>query len=1188
MPKKMSELSSKLGKTASDMPIKALCSVKVQEDLRNTLSDTYRQLSEDLIAAHKAYRTKETKMEKDRLIHGSITEQKQLEFDNAKKLFEKLLSIVTTLSECIGQDMPSLEIEKEEEEGGTGLTVWEAGRDGSGGADEAGGTAGAGGLFGDPETRAFYEELPDLLSAVPLTILGFSPEQAATMKEQWAAEVEQWQQSAYSDGSQSAQPGDQGDSGQTESVGRENSARAILESFEDLSVDVDEKMGEEDPAAVAKGDAQEPEEPVDESRAAKLLDLLNEKLPECINKQRADEFCVSFCYIATKNARKRLAQALARVPKFRSELTVTYARITASLTRVYPEIGPWVLDALKREFFGMLKTKHQQHVDGKSRNVRYLGELVKFRVAPPIVAFRMFRTIFGDFSNQNAQLLSVLLETCGRFLYLLPYTHKTMGEMLNTMLRLRRAKNLDLNMQTLLEAAYFAVKPPERVAKSTKAPRSLVQQYARYLIQVKLEEPRASIEGIIRSLRRLPWKDPAENIVLHVIKASMKVARSKYVSIPNLADCLSGIGSYHPNLIVVVVDRILEEVQRSIETPYKREVQRVLGLVRLLGELYNFTAISSVIIFDLLYHLIEFGHSEVNISAALIERATQACTSAGTGVSLTSSNSNSSNGVGLGVNTSVLHPRIHYDPRVSTEIDPPGDLFRAQVVCELLNTTGMYFIKGKPKEKLTRFLVYFQRYLLTKQFIPLHVEFTILDTLDMLEELAKEAENEGRRGSKPVGRGTSKLLATNASAGSEGPIFARFETFEAAQAAVEVYEQVPEEERARLEREQECEAEEELQARDEEGDDADEGEDGSGEESGDSDDSSSDGSGDSSESDSESDSDDDDEDEDNDDEDDEDEEERERREENERSEALAAKMMEKLRIAEEDEEFEKAFKSVMQESVHHISSKTSNDVNRMVIPAVLPKPKNAFRSSMSTGEGDEEDEEESGFNGGGDGGPGGSGSGSGKNRPAVVFKLLSRDTKGRFETRSLSVPQDNKMAVHLAKAEEAQRAEKQLLKARVLQINQLAAEAEAAEERMQSLRGGVVPISTAAAGAGGGGGGGGHRGVAAGGRSHASSAGGEAYTAGGGGGGGHMGGTSSGNARQVQGNPSGVSYGGYGRVSYASAPGGGQSLSSGRVKAVVVRGDEPRRPDTLNLDEFLAETNASDLRKLSSKKNGKL
>jgi hypothetical protein len=65
-----------------------------------------------------------------------------------------------------------------------------------------------------------------------------------------------------------------------------------------------------------------------------------------------------------------------------------------------------------------------------------------------------------------------------------------------------------------------------------------------------------------------------------------------------------------------------------------------------------------------------------------------------------------------------------------------------------------------------------------------------------------------------------------------------------------------------------------------------------------------------------------------------------------------------------------------------------------------------------------------------------------------------------------------------------------------------------------------------------------------------------------------------------------VSFGSYGRVAYSS--GASQNLSSGRVKAVIVRGEESRKPDMLNLDEFLAETNASDLRKLSSKKNGKL
>jgi hypothetical protein len=40
------------------------------------------------------------------------------------------------------------------------------------------------------------------------------------------------------------------------------------------------------------------------------------------------------------------------------------------------------------------------------------------------------------------------------------------------------------------------------------------------------------------------------------------------------------------------------------------------------------------------------------------------------------------------------------------------------------------------------------------------------------------------------------------------------------------------------------------------------------------------------------------------------------------------------------------------------------------------------------------------------------------------------------------VPEDNKMAVRLVQAEEANRAEKQRLKERVLQIDQLSAEAE--------------------------------------------------------------------------------------------------------------------------------------------------
>lgn len=80
-------------------------------------------------------------------------------------------------------------------------------------------------------------------------------------------------------------------------------------------------------------------------------------------------------------------------------------------------------------------------------------------------------------------------------------------------------------------------------------------------------------------------------------------------------------------------------------------------------------------------------------------------------------------------------------------------------------------------------------------------------------------------------------------------------------------------------------------------------------------------------------------------------------------------------------------------------------------------------------------------------------------------------------------------------------------------------------------------------------------------------------------------GASSNGGQRQQGNLSGVSFGSYGRASYTTSG----NVSSGRSRQVLVRAEETRKPvDTLNLDEFLAEADASDLRKISTKKTGKL
>jgi hypothetical protein len=99
----------------------------------------------------------------------------------------------------------------------------------------------------------------------------------------------------------------------------------------------------------------------------------------------------------------------------------------------------------------------------------------------------------------------------------------------------------------------------------------------------------------------------------------------------------------------------------------------------------------------------------------------------------------------------------------------------------------------------------------------------------------------------------------------------------------------------------------------------------------------------------------------------------------------------------------------------------------MLKSAVLPKPKNIARTADDATLAGEATQQ--------------------AQAPAPVskgftFKLLSRDARGRFETRQLELPEDNQMAAKLLKATEAQRAEKQLIKERTLQINQLHAEAE--------------------------------------------------------------------------------------------------------------------------------------------------
>ena len=92
-------------------------------------------------------------------------------------------------------------------------------------------------------------------------------------------------------------------------------------------------------------------------------------------------------------------------------------RIMASLQRIYPDFAKPVVEALVKEFYGQVRNNKASQGGGaehRVRTVRFLGELIKLKVAPPVVAFKMFRGSFQDFSGSNTDLMGILLATCAR------------------------------------------------------------------------------------------------------------------------------------------------------------------------------------------------------------------------------------------------------------------------------------------------------------------------------------------------------------------------------------------------------------------------------------------------------------------------------------------------------------------------------------------------------------------------------------------------------------------------------------------------------------------------------------------------------------------------------------------------------------------------------------------------------
>ena len=618
---------------------------------KKALNSYYDAVSELLQSENASLRLMEAENAKVLSAKGELSDENTASYEKLRKSFDQLLRGVSSLAEAIDLQPPVMPDDGNTTRVTTGTDVTpSSGKEPS--VLEP--------IWDDDDTKTFYESLPDLRAFVPAVLLG---EAEQKLNEQHAKGREQ------SSESNAEQETEVHDNAQTSSATEDQ----LEGKADDVAKDSEEKekdKGKEAEKSKEKDLDRKTEKDKEKVRALDggSLDNLLQRLPGCVSRDLIDQLTVEFCYLNSKASRKKLVRALFSVPRTSLELLPYYSRMIATLSSCMKDVPTMLLPMLEEEFNFLINKKDQINIETKIKNIRFIGELCKFKIAPAALVFSCLKACLDDFSHHNIDVACNLLETCGRFLYRSPETTIRMANMLEILMRLKNVKNLDPRHSTLVENAYYLCKPPERSARVSKV-RPPLYQYIRKLLFSDLDK--SSVEHVLRQLRKLPWVECQQ----YLVKCFLKVHKGKYSQVHLIALLTAGLSRYHDDFAVAVVDEVLEEIRVGLELNDYAMQQRRLAHMRFLGELYSYKHIDSSVVFETLYLIIMFGHGT-------------------------------------------------YEQDV---LDPPEDCFRIRLIITLLQTCGHYFTRGSSKRKLDKFLLHFQRYIIMKGPLPLDIEFDIQD-----------------------------------------------------------------------------------------------------------------------------------------------------------------------------------------------------------------------------------------------------------------------------------------------------------------------------------------------------------------------------------------------------------------------------------------------------------------------------
>lgn len=163
-------------------------------------------------------------------------------------------------------------------------------------------------------------------------------------------------------------------------------------------------------------------------------------------------------------------------------------RMVAVITKHFKDLGDMVVEKLIKDF-DACKDKQRQDFsfrDKKTRYLKYLCELAKFRVLDLQRVLGIFKSLVDDFNTQQVDLLCVIMDSIGRFIYNNPDTRSRYLSILETLNAYLRKANLPTNKSIQLENSITLTKPSKKKAIKPEKKRTEMEQYIRFLILERL------------------------------------------------------------------------------------------------------------------------------------------------------------------------------------------------------------------------------------------------------------------------------------------------------------------------------------------------------------------------------------------------------------------------------------------------------------------------------------------------------------------------------------------------------------------------------------------------------------------------------------------------------------------------------------------------------------------------------